>query len=133
MRFFHDPLSELTPQTREFFNEQSRSFFTPNGPDTGFRADNKTLANASQVNCADFHHQFMNCLSNGPFKERMLGCSEQQVAWDTCLGEQMKFFHELRLEFVKDEEMFVKGVKLAQGLDGKDGKEVLDKRDELWR
>lgn len=50
------------------------------------------------------------------------------------MSNQLKLFHQLGLQYVRDKEKYHQGVMMAYSLDGKyeDDEAVLKKRDELW-
>lgn len=129
-------LSKLSPQTRDYYKLQKREHesYHDKVTNTGFKASKEQLHQSSQVNCAEYQEQFMSCLTHGPLKERMLGCHEKQQQWDSCMSNQLKLFHQLGLQYVRDKEKYDQGVMVAYSLDGKyeDDEAVLKKRDELW-
>ncbi|ODV96532.1 hypothetical protein PACTADRAFT_1117 [Pachysolen tannophilus NRRL Y-2460] len=43
-------------------------------------------------NCSEIQYEFINCLSNGPFFERMKGCNDKQNFYDSCLKRQSMIF-----------------------------------------
>jgi hypothetical protein len=126
-------LAELSPQSKEYFKSQDRTHYDHHAKDTGFTVTNSILSESSQINCAEYQQRFMSCLSNGQFKERMLGCNEKQQEWDLCMKQQMDLFHKLGLQYVKDQHMYEQGVMIADSLRGSDEDQILDNRDQLWK
>lgn len=126
-------LAELSPQSKEFFQAEEMKHYNYEGKDTGFTTSKKMLNHASQINCAEYQQRFMQCLTDGAFKERMMGCHEKQVEWDGCLAQQMEVFHKLGLQYVKDLEMFEKGVGIADLLRAPTDENIWQKRAQLWK
>jgi hypothetical protein len=149
-------LQELPSSLANFYQSESRQshFRFTDAPlslsdEQRFRefSKGKGESELAAINCADYQMEFVNCITNGPWRDRVNGCDLENRRNVKCLKLQKMLFFELGLRYTKDIDKFEKiadsadklGLNLfekfdeAKPLGAEILSEIYDEREKVWK